>query len=120
MSLLEVDSIVLHTEKVDEMVRFYRALGVPLEEERHDEGPMHFACELEGVHFAVIPGPAGEAPERRQGGATQVGFKVSSLEETVARARAAGAAVLQEPEDVPWGRRAVLADPDGRPVELNQ
>jgi predicted enzyme related to lactoylglutathione lyase len=31
-----------------------------------------------------------------------------------------GARVLIRPEDVPWGRRAVVLDPDGRTVELNE
>ncbi len=120
MSNPAVDGIILHTGKLDEMVRFYRALGIPLEEESHDGGPLHYACQLGGIHFAIYPGPSGQAPGRRRGGATQVGFQMDSLEATLADARAAGAEILQEPEEVPWGRRAVIADPDGRPVELNQ
>ena len=29
-----------------------------------------------------------------------------------------GTQILQEPAEYPWGRRAVLRDPDGRPVEV--
>jgi lactoylglutathione lyase len=37
----------------------------------------------------------------------------------VAAARSAGALVLREAEDKPWGERvAVVADPDGNPVAL--
>ena len=43
-----------------------------------------------------------------------------ALDLVVRRAEAAGGTVIQAPEDVPWGRRAVLADPDGRAVEINR
>jgi predicted enzyme related to lactoylglutathione lyase len=45
---------------------------------------------------------------------------VVSLDSTVASAIAAGGEIVIAPEDVPWGRRAVVADPDGRPIELNE
>ena len=149
MTVRALDALVLHTTRSKETVAFYRAIGMPLEEERHDDGPVHWACELGPVHFAVFdvgspgaraegangagPGAAGagmgaagagagngRSPGRRQAGATQLGFQVSDLRAAVDALREGGAAVLQEPEEVSWGHRAVIADPDGRPVELNQ
>jgi len=44
---------------------------------------------------------------------------VDAVEDVLAAARAAGAPVLREAEDMPWGERvAVVADPDGNPVAL--
>jgi lactoylglutathione lyase len=44
---------------------------------------------------------------------------VDVVDDALAAARAAGAPVLREPEDMPWGERiAVIADPDGNPVTL--
>jgi lactoylglutathione lyase len=44
---------------------------------------------------------------------------VGDVDETVAAARAAGAEVVLEPADQPWGERiAYLADPDGNLVML--
>jgi predicted enzyme related to lactoylglutathione lyase len=72
------------------------------------------------VHLAIYAAEGADAPGRRVGGATQLGFQVGAAIEAAVRAGvAAGGSVLQPLEDVPWGRRAVLADPDGRPVELN-
>jgi len=116
-----VDSIVLRAGDLAAVVAFYRAVGVPLEEERHDDGPLHFACELGPIHFAVYGADApGAAPRRRDGGASQVGFQVDSLEAVFSAAVEVGATVLLEIEDVPWGRRALVTDPDGRTVEFNQ
>src|SRR5919198_133727 len=44
---------------------------------------------------------------------------VDVVDDALAAARAEGAPVLREAEDMPWGERiAVVADPDGNPVAL--
>ena len=121
MAAKYVDALVLRAADVTKAVEFYRAIGVPLEEERHDDGPLHYACELGPVHFAIYPAePGGGHPERLSAGATQVGFQVESVEAAVEAAVGLGARVVVRPDDYPWGRRAVVEDPDGRAVELNK
>ncbi len=116
-----IDALVLFTARLAETAAFYRAIGLPLEDERHEEGPAHLACDLGGAHVALFEAKAtGDALARGHGGSSLVGFRVPSLEEAVAAVRAAGGRVEIEPQDVPWGRRAVVLDPDGRAVELNQ
>jgi catechol 2,3-dioxygenase-like lactoylglutathione lyase family enzyme len=116
----KVNAVVLETGRLQEMVCFYRALGVPLVEEQHGDGPLHYACELAGAHVAIYESPAGEAPRHDHGGATMVGFDVDSLELALDLLKACHAKVLKGPEKVSWGRRAIVLDPDGRAVELNE
>lgn len=102
-------------------LELYRALGFPLVEERHEDGPLHYAAEIDGVHFAIYPADGnGRAPGHRDGGATLVGFVVDDVEAAAKAARTAGADVIRGPEDAPWGRRLVLRDFDGRAIELTQ
>ena len=117
-----VAAIVLWTARVKEVEAFYRELGFPLRESQHDDGPVHWTCELGGVHFAIYPQEDGgdTPPEYRAAGASLLGFEVESLDETYRAAKRVGAGVLIRPEEVPWGRRAVILDPDGRTVELNE
>jgi lactoylglutathione lyase len=112
--------LVLFTADLDRTVDFYRLLGLPLDVDDHDdEGPLHYACDLDGCHFAVFPAEGGgRAPAFRQAGASFPGFTVESVETVVEAVRAAGASVIQEPSPYPWGVRAVIEDPDGRPVEV--
>lgn len=79
---------------------------------------MHYACDLGNAHFAILESRAGRAPGYRSGGSSFAGFAVVSLQAAVEAARSTGAPVLQEPESYPWGRRALVEDPDGRVVEL--
>ena len=115
-----VDALVLSCSDLEAARRFYVAIGLPLEGEAHGRGPLHYACELGPVHFALCgaEGPGAAAP-RSQAGGSLAGFQVASVEATFAATLEAGGVEVQAPADYPWGRRALVRDPDGRVVELN-
>lgn len=117
-----VSAIVLWTARPREVVAFYGALGLPLLAEQHEDGPPHWACEIAGVHFAIHEQDEGDSPppEYQSAGASLLGFEVDALDAVYLAAKTVGARVLIRPEEVPWGRRAVVLDPDGRTVELNE
>jgi predicted enzyme related to lactoylglutathione lyase len=51
-------------------------------------------------------------------GSVQLGFYVEDVDRFVTDARTAGASILQEPHDEGFGRLAVIADPDGYPIQI--
>jgi predicted enzyme related to lactoylglutathione lyase len=51
---------------------------------------------------------------------TTSGFYVESLDRVTEALARAGAPVLTEHDQMPWGCRVVAEDPDGRAVEINQ
>ncbi len=109
------------TGEVEGCIAFYRALGVPLQGEDHGDGLLHAAADMGGVHFAVVPGTGvGNSPGYQEAGSSFVGFWVPSLEAAAAALGACGADVIVHHEIREWGCRLVAADPDGRPVEVNQ
>jgi lactoylglutathione lyase len=119
--MTEMASLVLYAADPQASAAFYRALGLPLEDEEHDEGPVHFAAELGPVHFAIYPArEEGQAPERRVAGSVFPGFYVESLDHAAEALARAGAQALTGHEQMPWGCRLVARDPDGRAVEVNQ
>lgn len=66
------------------------------------------------LHLALFP------PDRGVTENAEIGFFVDDLEVAHARAVAAGAEVVHEPRDEPWGRTAGYRDPDGNLVTLTQ
>jgi uncharacterized glyoxalase superfamily protein PhnB len=115
----QLGALVLFTSRQQDCVDFYRLVGAPLVEEQHDDGDVHFACEVGGVHFAVFPvTDSGRAPEYGTSGCSFPGFAVKSVHAVVEAAARQEVTVLQPPAEYPWGVRAVLRDPDGRPVEV--
>jgi predicted enzyme related to lactoylglutathione lyase len=66
----------------------------------------------------IYPGSVGIAPEPKVGGATMIGFCVSSLHDTLTALQDLSVKVLSSPTTSAWGLRAVVLDPDGRAIEL--
>jgi len=93
---------------------FYTALGIDFVEERHGEGPVHYAARVGATTLELypLPGDAGTTD-----GSTRLGFAVPNLETVL---RSLEEAVVSPVMETPWGRRAVVRDPDGRAVELVQ
>ena len=120
--MVRLGSLVLFSGDAPATIAFYRALGIPLEHEQHDDGEVHAAVELGDVHVAVYSATqgSGRAPARRAGGSTFPGVFVDSLDDVQAALTALGARVLGSHEQMPWGCRFVVEDPNGRPVEVNQ
>jgi lactoylglutathione lyase len=116
----EIASLVLFAADVNNTADFYRTIGLDLEHEDHGEGPVHFAVDLGGVHFAIYPTEqSGRAPALRAAGNSFPGFYVAALDAVTESLRRMGARVLREHEQMPWGCRVVVEDPDGRAIEVN-
>lgn len=112
--------IVLRCVDLEASRTFYSALGLYFELEQHGNGPVHYSCQLGDHVLELFPGKPGSAPARLVGGATMHGFHVESLEAVLSSLQAQQAEIIHSPSDSPWGRRAVVLDPDGRAVELTQ
>ncbi|MFT4690773.1 MAG: lactoylglutathione lyase [Limisphaerales bacterium] len=93
---------------------FYEPLGLEFTAHRHGTGPVHLACELDGLVFEIYPAKENSTAD------TRLGLSVSSVDELVAKLRDSGSRVVTEPSDSEWGRRAVVCDPDGHRVELTE
>ena len=114
-------SIVVFTDWLDETISFYRALGVSLADQDHGDGLVHTAGELDGVNVAVFASSlAGKSRGWRVGGTTFLGFWVTSLERVIVDVEPIGKRLLCDHQQRRCGCRIVLADPDGRAVEINQ
>ncbi|MDQ2686973.1 MAG: bleomycin resistance protein [Armatimonadota bacterium] len=95
---------------------FCGLLGLASQKHRHGSSPAHYACEDGGVVFEIYPL---QSPGENSTG-TRIGFRVSSVDAAVAAREGMVTHIVSPPKDSPWGRRAVVADPDRHRVELTQ
>ena len=107
--------IVLRSRDLDRAHSFYRALGLSFVRHSHGSGPVHLASECAGQVFEIYPLTDEVAPTD----STRVGISVPSVDTTYASLLSAGGTSVSPPKDSQWGRRAVVADPDGHRVELS-
>lgn len=52
---MRLKSLVIYTQQLDEMRKFYSALGFELKEEQHGNGPKHYSCKLGGILLEFYP-----------------------------------------------------------------
>jgi len=115
MAEVALNLVVIRSGDLERSAAFYAALGVRLGPERHGSGPPHLAGAVGAVVLEVFP--RGEASDTI---GVRLGFRVPAVAAAVAAAAAAGGAIVSPPRPGRWGLRAVVADPDGRRVELTE
>lgn len=108
--------LVLRAAELRATAAFYEALGFTFTTERHGSGPEHLASiATEASPLVLELYPASCSVDTQ---AVRLGFTVPNLAAALERLTAAGGAIVTAPRTSPHGRKAVVADPDGRRVEL--
>jgi lactoylglutathione lyase len=109
---VKLNLLVLRTPKLEELKTFYSALGARFENERHGNGPEHYAATLsDGLVLELYPALDGATPDA----GLRLGLSVDDVGETL---RSLGQTAT--PRQTQCGLRALVRDPDGRSVELLQ
>ncbi len=107
--------IVLRVSDIEHSRSFYQLLGLQLWKHAHGSGPEHYVSQLNDTTLELYPA----TPDHPVSSSTRIGFSVSDVDGLVAKVlTVAGAKVVVAPKLSEWGRRAVVADPDGHRVEL--
>jgi len=109
---MKLNLLVLRTPKLEDLRRFYSALGARFQSERHGNGPEHYAATVgDDLVLELYPALDGSTPDA----GLRLGLSVDDIGETL---RALGQTAT--PRQTQWGLRALVRDPDGRTVELLQ
>lgn len=116
MNAITLNLVVLRFRDIARAEAFYSRLGLHFTRHRHGKGAEHFAAELPGGVFELYPQTA-DSPSTL---GTRIGFTVPSVDAVIAALGDYPEAIISAPKDSEWGRRAVLADPDGHRIELIQ
>jgi predicted enzyme related to lactoylglutathione lyase len=107
--------VVLRVADIERSAVFYRLLGLEFTKHAHGSGPQHYASEANGFVFELYPSSA----EQPASSSARIGFVVPDVDAAAAMlSNVAGTKLVAAPKDSPWGRRAVVADPDDHRVEL--
>lgn len=111
--------VVVRSHRLDDVRKFYEAIGLVFAEEQHGSGPPHLAATLaSGGVFELYPAVAGEGVERGSTGDVRLGFCVTDVASVVSSVTAGGGTVVSDVTTRGDGLAAVVADPEGRRVEI--
>ena len=108
--------VVIRSADLNRAEAFYEILGIAFERHRHGNGPVHLSGGpyRDGYVFEIYP-------KSEKAGSTKgvrIGFSIDGVDAYIDKLVQAGGRVVEKPHDSEWGRRAVVADPDGHKVEL--
>jgi predicted enzyme related to lactoylglutathione lyase len=99
-------------------VSFYSALGIEFRSEKHGDGPHHHSAEVNGTVIEVYPSASTATIERGSTADVRLGFEVDDLSATLAALIAHGGSIVSDAKPRDGRQVAVVADPEGRRVEI--
>jgi len=114
---MRIKLIVIRTDKIKELAKFYSKLGLKFEYHKHGKGPMHYSSEFKGIVFEIYP--LRKSDEQVYNG-LRLGFEVEDLDNLLVILKKEGVKILKDSELSEWGYYSVIEDVDGRKIELNQ
>lgn len=118
MLIESVSAILLISPNAKELARFYRdTLGLPLKDEVHEGIPLHYACELGSVHFAIHPAEGWPGTPTRDAQSPVIALRTSDAK-AVARRLSASGFHATGPFDHGFAQVVAFRDPDGNHVEI--
>lgn len=111
-------SITINTAHLQDMLAFYQIIGFQFECRKVDKGSEVHRAVHNGVEFSLY---CIQNPQKTQIPSLQLGFSVTDLESTVSKlTQVPGVMCILDPTDMPDGKRAIILDPDGHSLDLQE
>ena len=108
--------MVIRAENPRKLASFYEKLGLVFVKEQHGKGPEHYCAQSEaGFTFEIYP----IQESGKDTASVRLGFSVTSITDIFNKLQSE-LNLISPPKDSPWGRRAVLIDPQGHIIELTE
>jgi uncharacterized glyoxalase superfamily protein PhnB len=113
-----VGALLFISDDPETLAAFYRdALGFPLEDEVHEGVPLHYGCEIGGVHFAIHRSADWPGEQTPDGQSPVIVFDTQDVQSAYARLRASGVEATP-PFDHGFATLTAFRDPDGNNVQV--
>ena len=113
-----VTAILLVSPDPRALATFYRrVLDLPLEDEEHPGVPLHYGCDVGGVHLAIHSSDGFLGVPTRDAQSPLIVLGTSNVKAIVERLIAHGVSMIG-PTDHGFGLAVSFRDPDGNLVEI--
>ncbi len=117
MLFRKIGTVILLVSDMKRSIDFYKnTLDLPLKTSSHDWAEFF----KDGTTLALHPMKKGLKVKAGSGGGMLVGFMVSNMDETYKKLKSKNVRFLKEPKEEPFGKHAVILDPDGYMISVVQ
>jgi len=115
-----LSAVLIVSKNHEQLAQFYKDIvGLPLEDEQHDETLKHYGCELGDLHFAIHPVESFQ--DSNYGvGSIKLAFEVFNMNEHVKKLESHGVELLYPPKKMGPMLITAIKDPDGNLIEFTQ
>ncbi len=112
---MELKLLVIRTAQPAQVADFYRLLGFVFVYHQHGTSPYHYSAVLGKGILEIYPLANSQTmPDQH----LRLGFQLDDFDATLEKLQANNITFVSPPQQTPFGLMAVVADPDGRKVEL--
>ena len=112
---MNIRLLVLRTAAPKRLADFYSLLGLTFDYHRHGSSPFHYSATIGQTVLEIYPLAKNQTEPDQH---LRLGFGIDHFEETVQQLKSAGIPFLSEPARTDFGFMTIIADPDGRKIEL--
>ncbi|MGI4875244.1 MAG: VOC family protein [Janthinobacterium lividum] len=112
---MDIRLVVLRTGDPQGLADFYSLLGLTFDYHRHGGSPHHYVAPIGQAILEIYP-----LTKKQVGADTslRLGFGIENFDQILEKLRQHSVTLLAEPAQTDFGFMAVVADPDGRKIEL--
>jgi lactoylglutathione lyase len=115
MSFKRVGAVILLVSDMENSIRFYKeTLNLPLKNQSEDWTEFFSNGTVLALH------PAKKKNTSKTGSNTLIGFMVDDLDATAKYLHGKNVNFFKEPKDEPFGKHAIIQDPDGHLISIAQ
>ncbi|MDR7369982.1 VOC family protein [Flavobacterium aquidurense] len=112
---MHIRLLVLRTGNPERLADFYGLFGLTFEYHKHGNSPMHYNAAMGQTILEIYPLAQEQAyPDVN----LRLGFELTSFKETVQKLKDNNVHFFSEPAITDFGFMTIIADPDGRKIEL--
>jgi len=112
---MELRLLVLRTGNIKQLSDFYSLFGLVFEYHKHDNSPYHYSATFDKTVLEIYPLTKTQSEADKN---LRLGFAVNNFEQTVSTLKEKQISFSMEPAQTDFGYMAIVADPDGRKIEL--
>ena len=112
---MEIRLLVLRTDDMKRLVDVYSLLGFSFVYHKHGDSPYHYSTTIDKTVLEIYPLTKSQIAADKS---LRLGFGIDNFEQTISALKEMKIPFSMEPTQTDFGFMAIVADPDGRKIEL--
>ncbi len=112
---MDLTLLVIRSVIPEQLAQFYTLLGLSFEYHQHGNGPFHYSARIGPTLLEIYPLARGQ---EKADLTLRLGFSIDAFDTTIQHLQLQATHFHQLPVMTEWGMMALIADPEGRKIEL--